>query len=149
MATVSAIRTPRQTRNELTQTAMDGIRNNMAARANDLRLYLDYNPDQARFQALHADPSNPPVMIFLKYFDFARQTLTGQGKVFVSKGDKVSSLFPYICEKMAWPSSTPIKLYEEIKAGMIEGLKIKQTFLQNELQDGDVLTYQVEMTEKE
>lgn len=38
---------------------------------------------------------------------------------------------------------------QEIKAGMIEGLKIKQTFLQNELQDGDVLTYQVEMTEKE
>lgn len=32
---------------------------------------------------------------------------------------------------------------------MIEGLKIKQTFNQNELQDGDVLTYQVEMTEKE
>lgn len=29
---------------------------------------------------------------------------------------------------------------------MIEGLKIKQTFAQNELQDGDVLTYQVEMT---
>jgi ubiquitin carboxyl-terminal hydrolase 7 len=29
---------------------------------------------------------------------------------------------------------------------MIEGLKIKQTFAQNELQDGDVLTYQVEMS---
>jgi ubiquitin carboxyl-terminal hydrolase 7 len=28
---------------------------------------------------------------------------------------------------------------------MIEGLKIKQTFAQNELQDGDVLTYQVEI----
>ena len=35
---------------------------------------------------------------------------------------------------------------QEIKAGMIEGLKIKQTFAQNELQDGDVLTYQVEMS---
>jgi hypothetical protein len=29
---------------------------------------------------------------------------------------------------------------------MIEGLKIKQTFAQNELQDGDVLTYQVEIS---
>lgn len=91
---------------------MDHIRNNMAARANDLRLYLDYNPDPARFQALHADPNNQPIMIFLKYFDFARQTLTGQGKIFVSRNDKVSSLFGYIQEKMNWPSSTPIKLYE-------------------------------------
>ena len=32
---------------------------------------------------------------------------------------------------------------------MIEGMKIKQTFHQNEIQDGDVITYQVELTEKE
>jgi len=28
---------------------MEYIRNNMAARATDLRLYLDYNPDMATF----------------------------------------------------------------------------------------------------
>ena len=38
---------------------------------------------------------------------------------------------------------------QEIKAGMIETLKIKQTFLQNEIQDGDIITYQVEITPKE
>jgi hypothetical protein len=45
-------------------------------------------------------------------------------------------------------SSLPAEVADkqEIKAGMIEGLKIKQTFAQNELQDGDVLTYQVEMS---
>ena len=88
-------------------------------------------------------------MIFLKWFDCSRQTLLGQGKLFVNKNSKVSDLLPYIQEKMKWPSSTPIKLYEEIKAGMIEGMKLKQTFLQNEIQDGDVITYQVELTEKE
>ncbi|ORX33688.1 hypothetical protein BD324DRAFT_666297 [Kockovaella imperatae] len=128
---------------------MDYIRNNMAARAADLRLYLDYNPDHAKFNALHADPNNPPYMIFLKWFDCSRQTLQGQGKVFVNRNSKVSDLLPYIQEKMKWPSSTPIKLYEEIKAGMIEGMKTKQTFHQNEIQDGDVITYQVELTEKE
>lgn len=148
---------------------MDHIRNNMAARANDLRLYLDYNPDPVRFQQLHADPSNPPIMIFLKWFDFSRQTLTGQGKIFVSQNDKVSSLFGYIQERMSWAPNVPIKLYEvclfqlpvsvnhalvltspqEIKAGMIEGLKVKSTFKQNELQDGDVLTYQIEIPDKE
>lgn len=38
---------------------------------------------------------------------------------------------------------------QEIKSGMIEGMKTKQTYLQNEIQDGDVICYQVEMTEKE
>ena len=107
---------------------MDYIRNNMAARAADLRLYLDYNPDHAKFNAvsymmplvastadalqLHADANNQPYMIFLKWFDCSRQTLQGQGKVFVNRNSKVSDLLPYIQEKMKWPSSTPIKLYE-------------------------------------
>ena len=37
--------------------AMDYIRNNMAARAADLRLYLDYNPDHAKFNGVSA--TNP------------------------------------------------------------------------------------------
>ncbi|ORY24392.1 ubiquitin carboxyl-terminal hydrolase 5 [Naematelia encephala] len=134
--------------NDNNQT-MEYIRNQLAARANDLRLYLDYNPDHANFNALHADPSSPPIMIFLKWFDCSRQTLTGQGKVFVNKNDKVGSLLTHIQERMGWPPSTPIKLYEEIKAGMIEGMKLKQTFVQNEIQDGDVICYQVELTDKE
>ena len=89
--------------------SMEYIRNNMAARANDLRLYLDYNPDHAKFNALHADPNNPPIMLFLKWFDCSRQTLLGQGKVFANKNNKVSELLGIIQEKMGWPSSTPIK----------------------------------------
>ena len=104
-------------------------------------------------------------MLFLKWFDCSRQTLQGQGKVFVNKHNKVTELYGLIQEKMGWPSSTPIKLFEvcrtiellevlliaaqEIKAGMIEGMKVKQTYQQNEIQDGDVICYQVEMTEKE
>lgn len=32
---------------------------------------------------------------------------------------------------------------------MIEGMKMKQTFAQNEIQDGDIIAFQVEKTEKE
>jgi len=103
-------------------------------------------------------------MIFLKFFDCAGQTLLGKGKIFVSKNSKVSDLIPVIQQKEGWPSSTPIKFYEvgpateirrprtnvqEIKAGMIEGMKLKQTYAQNEIQDGDIICYQVEMTPKE
>lgn len=114
-----------------------------------MRLYLDYNPDGAKFNAIHADPNNQPIMIFLKWFDWTKQTLLGQSKVFVNKHSKVSDLYDIIREKMGWPSSTPIKLYEEIKAGMIESMKVKQTFQQNEIQDGDIITYQVDLSEKE
>ena len=31
---------------------MEYIRNNLAARTTDLRLYLDYNPDHAKFNAV-------------------------------------------------------------------------------------------------
>jgi len=127
---------------------MEFIRNNMAARATDLRLYLDFN-EPSKFAITHADPNNQPIMIFLKWFDCSRQTLLGQGKVFVNKHSKVSDLYAIIQEKMGWPSSTPIKLYEEIKAGMIESMKVKQTFAQNEIQDGDIITYQVDISEKE
>jgi ubiquitin carboxyl-terminal hydrolase 7 len=51
-------------------------------------------------------------MIFLKWFDCSRQTLLGQGKVFVNKNSKISELQSHIQEKMGWPSSTPIKLFE-------------------------------------
>ncbi len=112
---------------------MDHIRSNMTARTNDLRLYLDHNVDAAKFQAVsaiydmgmfmclnsppssnqaYADPQNPPIMVFLKWFDVSRQTLLGQGKVFVGKNQKVGDLHGLICEKMGWPASTPIKLYE-------------------------------------
>jgi len=74
---------------------MDNIRNNMAARATDLRLYLDYNPDHSRFNALHADPNNPPIMIFLKWFNVDQQRLIGQGKVFVQKTQKIQELVPF------------------------------------------------------
>jgi ubiquitin carboxyl-terminal hydrolase 7 len=51
-------------------------------------------------------------MIFLKWFDCSRQTLLGQGKAFVNKNSKVQELVGIIQEKMGWPASTPIKLFE-------------------------------------
>ncbi len=108
-------------------------------------------------------------MVFLKYFDVTRQTLLGQGKVFVGRNQKVGDLQGVVCEKMGWPVNTPLKLYEvswsrtsshgtrvkgdsfkqEIKAGMIEIMKPRSTFAQSEIQDGDVICFQVDLSEKE
>ncbi|EJD02278.1 cysteine proteinase [Fomitiporia mediterranea MF3/22] len=120
---------------------MEVIRNNMAARQTDLRLYLD----------VVTEPEVAPgsIMIFLKHFDTSRQTLYGVGKCYVQRNAKVSDLHGVINEKMRWPAGTPLKLYEEIKPGMIELMKAKMTFAQSEIQDGDVICFQVDISEKE
>ncbi|EJD52931.1 cysteine proteinase [Auricularia subglabra TFB-10046 SS5] len=129
--------------NESTLT-VDSVRTNMAARQSDLRLYLDVIADPAK-------PEHQPnhIMIFLKYFDVAKQTLCGVGKVYVSRSSKVGDLTAIINERMRWPPAMSVKLYEEIKPGMIELMKPKMTFAQSEIQDGDIISFQAELPEKE
>ncbi|KAH7923859.1 cysteine proteinase [Leucogyrophana mollusca] len=129
--------------NEPTLT-VEVIRNNMAARQNDLRLYLDVIPDPNK-----PEPAPGAIMIFIKHFDTSKQTLFGIGKVYVARNCKVSDLHLLINERMRWTPGTPLKLYEEIKPGMIELMKQKLTFAQSEIQDGDVICFQVEHSDKE
>lgn len=129
--------------NEPTLT-VEVIRNNMAARQTDLRLYLDVIADPSR-----PDPPPHSIMVFLKHFDTSKQTLVGAGKAYVSKTSKVGDLVSIINERMRWTPGTPLKLYEEIKPGMIELMKLKLSFAQSEIQDGDVICFQVDLPEKE
>ncbi|KAF8894531.1 hypothetical protein BD779DRAFT_1669025 [Infundibulicybe gibba] len=129
--------------NEPTLT-VEVIRNNMAARQNDLRLYLDIIPDPTK-----PDPPPQSIMIFLKHFDTSKQTLYGAGKTYMLRTNKVGDLAPIINERMRWTPGTPLKLYEEIKPGMIELMKLKISFAQSEIQDGDVICFQVDLPDKE
>ena len=52
------------------------------------------------------------IMIFLKHFDTAKQSLFGVGKVYIPRASKVDDLIPIINEKMKWASGTQLKLYE-------------------------------------
>ena len=79
----------------------------MAIRQMDLRLYLDVIPDPSK-----PEPTAQHIMIFLKHFDTSKQTLTGIGKVYVGRMNKVVDLVPLINERMRWPPGTSIKLYE-------------------------------------
>ncbi|PWN37589.1 putative ubiquitin-specific processing protease 21 [Meira miltonrushii] len=123
---------------------LETVRDRMASRQNDLRLYLEMMGPNDQI-----DKSQGPIMIFLKYFDVSRQSLTGVGRVYVSKNQKVSDLVPTINQLMLWPPTVQLRLYEEIKPGMIEQMKMKATFLQSEIQDGDVICFQTEISEKD
>lgn len=125
---------------------LEMVRDRMASRQNDLRLFLEPLVPEMRPAA---GETQPPLMIFLKYFDVSRQALTGVGRVYVQRNQKVSDMIPSINELMRWAPQTQMRLYEEIKPGMIEQMKPKATFAQSEIQDGDVICFQVEISDKE
>ena len=123
---------------------LEMVREKMASRQNDLRLFLEVNHHES------PKPEGQSVsMIFLKYFDVSRQSLTGAGRIYVQSNQKVGDLVPKINELMRWPPTTALRLYEEIKPGMIEQMKLKATFGQSEIQDGDVICFQMEISERE
>ena len=95
----------------------------MAARQNDLRLYLDVIADPAKVfdmvtvfsltnPVLQPDPPPQSIMIFLKHFDTSKQSLYGVGKTYMLRTSKVGDLALVINERMRWTPGTPLKLYE-------------------------------------
>ncbi|KAI8455154.1 ubiquitin thiolesterase [Phakopsora pachyrhizi] len=126
---------------------MEVVRDKMASKAQDLKLYLEVvDPNQ---ELPPPDSKNGPLMVFVKYFDASGQTLAGVGHFYVDRNQMVSDIIPAINARMNFPENTPLKLYEEIKPGMIDPMKPKATFLQSEIQDGDIICFQIELSEKE
>ncbi|KAL6722165.1 ubiquitin-specific protease ubp15 [Lecanora helva] len=108
--------------------------------------------------------NNAPLLVFLKYFDAAAQSLKGVGHIYVKKHFKVAEMVPMITQLMDWThgtSSVPngltngvtsppaLALYEEIKHSMIEPMKPKATLAMAEIQDGDIVCFQKVLSEKE
>ncbi|KAF2021184.1 cysteine proteinase [Aaosphaeria arxii CBS 175.79] len=98
---------------------------------------------------LKALSGNRPLMLFLKHFDAKSQTLYGVGNVYAAFHDRVCDIGPQILKALDWPAGTNFKLSEEIKMNMIEAMKPKATLGQSEIQDGDIVTVQRTLTEKE
>lgn len=93
--------------------------------------------------------NNRPLMLFLKHFDPKTQSLFGIGNLYAGYQDKVVDMSPQILKLMGWPPGTTFKLSEEIKQNMIDAMKPKVTLSQSEIQDGDIITVQRILTEKE
>lgn len=51
-------------------------------------------------------------MVFVKNFDMSHQTLAGVGHFYVHRHMRVLDLAAMINERMGFPSSTPLKIYE-------------------------------------
>ena len=126
---------------------MEVVRDKMASRQQDLKLYLEHIDPRTKsdWQVLHG--AEPPIMVFVKHFDPNRQTLAGVGHFYVHRNMRVMDLASKINERMGYLPTTPLKIFEEIKPNMIEGMKMKATFLQSEIQDGDIVCFQVDIND--
>jgi ubiquitin carboxyl-terminal hydrolase 7 len=94
-------------------------------------------------------PGNRPLMLFLKHFDPKTQSLFGVGNFYAAHQDRVCDVGPQILKLMGWPQGTSFKLSEEIKQNMIDAMKPKVTLAHSEIQDGDIITVQRTLSEKE
>lgn len=73
----------------------------------------DGEPDWAEIGAVsNLQSSSKPILLFLKHFDAEKQTLLGQGHVYIGKHKKIAELGPLILERMGWPAGTQLRLYE-------------------------------------
>jgi len=97
----------------------------------------------------HANPSNRPILLFLKYFDIDAQVIHGVASFYAAPQDKVQEIAPTVLKLMNWTAGQNYKMSEEIKNNMIEPMKPKQTLAQSEIQDGDIITVQKVLSEKD
>jgi ubiquitin carboxyl-terminal hydrolase 7 len=90
--------------------AMEVVRDKMASKAQDLKLYLEVL-DPAH-EAQPVESKEGQLMIFVKYFDVSDQTLAGVGHFYVHRNQRVAEVIPLINARMDFPENTPLKLYE-------------------------------------
>ncbi|KXS19866.1 cysteine proteinase [Gonapodya prolifera JEL478] len=128
------------------------------ARIGDLKLYVEESEIEIRAADgkvsyfLPKEESNPQqsILIFVKYFDpFNRKMEFAHSLVVRNRNLKLSDITPIIAERLSLPKDTPLRLYEEVKPGMIDQLKLKNTFSQSELGDGDILIAMKDLTDTE
>ncbi|RUS34884.1 ICP0-binding domain of ubiquitin-specific protease 7 [Jimgerdemannia flammicorona] len=123
---------------------MEVIHTKMNANQSTLRLYLEEID-----MPIGGKLSSPSLMIFIKYFDPKTQMIEGCGKLYVKRNRKVRDIIPILNAKKGFPSNTTLKLFEELKPSVIKAMTTRATFQQSEIQDGDIICFQKEISDRE
>ncbi|KAI8605315.1 cysteine proteinase [Dissophora ornata] len=133
-------------------TTMEAIKEKYGTRAQaEMKCYIEFFDQSSGSPNAKAasEAQNGTIMIFTKYYDPSTSTLEGVGRIYVQKTAKVGDIVGNLNEMKGLPVNTPLKLFEEIKPTMIEPMKMKSTFHQCEIQGGDIIVFQKDLTPKE
>ncbi|KAG1172248.1 hypothetical protein G6F70_001903 [Rhizopus microsporus] len=109
------------------------------------KLYLEKSEKDKPLPSLR----NDQVLLFVKYFDVKEQKLRGLGHMFVSLNDKIASILSNLNERAGLKKSTSIQLFEEVKPLSIEPIKTDQTFRKIDIQHGDIICFQISLSQRE
>ncbi|KAF9179390.1 hypothetical protein BGZ50_006969, partial [Haplosporangium sp. Z 11] len=133
---------------------MEFIRERYGGRKDlDLKFFVEFaekptKPTNGKTLRFQNDKHNGDIMIFIKYYDPFTSTMEGVGRLFVHKNTKVGDIVGQLNEMKKFPANTPLQFYEEVKPFRIEAMKTKSTFNHSEIQSGDIIVFQKELTPK-
>ncbi|RIB10406.1 ICP0-binding domain of ubiquitin-specific protease 7-domain-containing protein [Gigaspora rosea] len=122
----------------------------MVGRQNELKFFLEVadKPIDDKTWFPHTEGNSCHIMILIKYFNYDTQSLEGLGHLYVKELDKICDIIPILCEKKEFPPHTPLRIYEEVTPSTIERMNPKWTFQQSEIQNGDIICFQKDLTEE-
>ena len=109
-----------------------------------LRLYCEHMDrwvPRERFPK--CDSSTDLSLILAKFYDPNTQTVEGLGKLYIYAKQSIKEIIPILQTKMKLPTTADIDIYEEIKPHLIEKMDVEQTFQQAEIQNGDIVCFQL------
>ncbi|KAG2175621.1 hypothetical protein INT43_001268, partial [Umbelopsis isabellina] len=133
------------------QLTMEQIREKTQPSQPNLRLYLEvadhFENGQAIFQAPPSSRS-PTILVFIKLFDAATQSVHGLGHLYVDKNGRVGDIIPTLNAMAGFEKDTQLMLFEEIKPTMIDPMDVRLTFVRAEIQDGDIICIQKHISEE-
>ena len=80
-------------------------------------------------------------LVYAKYYDAARRTLTLVRDVYVSLSSTIDSIHPAVAASVGLPDNAQLVCNEELQAGKYPPIDTAQTFQAASLQNGDVLVF--------
>jgi ubiquitin carboxyl-terminal hydrolase 7 len=99
----------------------------------DLKFFVEEQP---------GDKHGNEILIFFKFYSPETRTLQYIGSRLVPNMTKIQEIVPLILQLKGLPAATQLHAYEEVKPNMIESLAERQTLVDCELENGDILVFQ-------
>ncbi|KAJ1988497.1 ubiquitin-specific protease ubp15 [Coemansia sp. RSA 1358] len=119
------------------------IKETRALKKPDLCLYCEMRGNVSPEQFLTEKPKPGVSLIHIKYYDPEQQLMAGIGTLYIYADKQVRDIIPDLWKMANLKPNTPITLYEEVKPSLIEEMDINLTFQKAEIQNGDIICFQV------
>ncbi|RIB26131.1 hypothetical protein C2G38_2240942 [Gigaspora rosea] len=127
--------------------SMKEIKAKLAGGCSELRLYMEILETPINIKKKSTQTGE--IIIFIKYFNPDAQSLECLGQLYVQKGSKINTIFPFLRKKKQLQQNTPLDIYEEVSLDMIQKKIPKSTSNKSGMLDGDIICFQETLTEKE